>query len=109
MSGHIVPTRTYYSVFGTLICLTALTTGAALINLGPWNTVVALAIAVCKATLVVLFFMHVKYSSHLVRLAVVAGFFWLAILIALTLGDYLSRSWIPAPTEWQSSASQSLP
>jgi len=70
MPGHVVATKTYYLVFATLICLTALTTGAALINLGPWNTVVALAIAVCKATLVVLFFMHVKYSSHLVRLAV---------------------------------------
>jgi len=109
MSGHIVPTKIYYLVFAALICLTALTTGAALLNLGPWNTVVALAIAVVKASLVVLFFMHVKYSSHLVRLAVAAGFFWLAILIAFTLGDYSTRKWIPAPAEWQSSAPQNLP
>jgi len=109
MAGHVVPTKIYFLIFAALICLTALTTGIALINLGPWNTVAALAIAVGKASLVVLFFMHVKYSSQLVRLTVVAGFFWLAILIALTLGDFLTRSWIPAPNAWQSSASQSLP
>jgi cytochrome c oxidase subunit 4 len=103
MSGHIVPKRVYFLVFAILIALTALTTGVAFINLGPLNTVAALAIAVSKALLVILFFMHIKYSPDLTRLVVVAGFFWLAILLALTLSDFLTRNWTPAPTGWESS------
>jgi len=109
MAGHVVPTKIYYRIFAALIVGTALTTGAAFFDLGSWNVVVALLIAATKASLVALFFMHVKYSSQLVRLTVVAGFFWLAILISLSMGDYLTRSWIPAPTAWQSSAPQNLP
>ena len=113
MAGHIVPKRIYVMVFASLLVLTALTTLAAYVDLDaflgikfiPMNTIVALAIALCKATLVVLFFMHVKYSSQLTKLAVVAGLFWLAILIALTLSDYRTRTMnIPNPPEtWQTS------
>jgi cytochrome c oxidase subunit 4 len=71
--------------------LTVLTVGIARLNLGPFNDIVALAVAVTKALLVILFFMHVKDSSRLTRLTVVAGFFWLTILIGITLTDYLSR------------------
>ena len=103
MSPHIVPVKTYVFVFGTLIALTALTTGVAFIDLGRMNTVVALAIAVIKALLVILFFMHVRYSPHLTRIVVVAGVFWLAILITLTLSDFLTRKWTPTPSGWQTS------
>ena len=65
-----------------------------------WNTVAALAIAVVKMLLVVLFFMHVKYSPGLTRLVIVAGFFWLAIMIALTLSDELARGWTDTPQPW---------
>jgi cytochrome c oxidase subunit 4 len=113
MAGHIVPKKIYFMVFASLLALTALTTLAAYVDLDsylgikfvPMNTIVALAIALCKATLVVLFFMHVKYSSHLTKLAVVAGLFWLAILIALTMSDYMTRNMnLPNPPQsWQAS------
>ena len=98
MAGHhIVPTRSYVLVFLSLIGLTLLTTGVAFIDLGPLNTVVALAIAFLKMLLVVLFFMHLKNSSGLTRLVVCAGFFWLALLIAFTLTDYHTRAWNDVP------------
>lgn len=83
--------RTYYSVFGALLVLTLLTTGIAYADLGPFNVAVALTIAVVKALLVVLFFMHLKHSSHLVQIFAGAGVFWLLILLTFTLSDYLSR------------------
>ena len=95
MSGHIVPLRVYFLVFITLMLLSALTVWAAFQDFGTMNTVVALVIAVIKATLVILFFMHVKYSSNLVKVAAAAGFIWLLILIAFTVGDVASRGWIP--------------
>ncbi len=114
MAGHILPRRIYFTVFTILLALTGLTTLAAYVDLDammgskviPWNTIVALAIALCKATLVVLFFMHAKYSSNLTRLAAVAGLFWLAILIVLTLSDYKTRNTnIPhPPASWETSA-----
>ncbi len=91
---HILPKRTYYVIYVTLLVCTYLTWQVAYFDLGPLNTVAALTIAVFKALLVVLFFMHVKYSSRLTWAAIVAGVFWLGILLALTLGDYLTRSWI---------------
>jgi len=100
MSGHVVPVKVYVGVFLALMAFTALTTGAASIDLGRWNTVVALAIAVTKMILVVLFFMHVKYSTGLTRIVILAGFFWLAILVALTLSDELTRGWTTAPGPW---------
>jgi cytochrome c oxidase subunit IV len=106
MSGHIVSQKLYFTIFAILIGLTALTTWVASVHIeAPLNTIVALAIAVCKATLVILFFMHVKYTSNLTRIAVVAGFFWLAILLTLTLGDILTRPWIPGSTGWQTTSS----
>lgn len=114
MTGHIMPRKVYFLVFACLIVLTGLTTLAAYVDLDaylgtkviPMNTVVALAIAICKATLVALFFMHVKYSSHLIKVVVVAGLFWLAILMALTMSDYRTRNLhIPSPPQaWQTSA-----
>ncbi len=97
MSVHVVPVRIYLGVFAALLTLTAITTAAAFVDLGPFNNVVALGIAVLKAALVVLIFMHVKYSPRLVPLVVVAGCFWLAILIVLTLTDYLTRGWLQVP------------
>lgn len=90
---HVVPVSTCVGVFLALIAFTALTTGVAYIDLGRWNTVVALIIAVIKMLLVVLFFMHVKYAAGLTRIAILAGFFWLAIMITLTLSDELTRGW----------------
>jgi cytochrome c oxidase subunit IV len=93
LSEYLVPKRTYYLVFAVLMVLTAITVGAASLDLGPLNTVVALGIAITKATLVVLFFMHVKYSTRLTWAVVAGGVFWLGILMVLTLSDYLTRVW----------------
>lgn len=100
MSAHIVPVKTYAAIFIALLLLTALTTAVAFVDLGPLNTVVALTIAVIKMLLVILFFMHVKYSSGLTRIVIVAGFFFLAILVSLTLADELTRGWTPNPGAW---------
>ena len=95
MSEHVVSKKTYYIIFGLLMILTILTVVVARIDLGGHlNDVVALTIAVIKALLVVLYFMHVRYSSRLTWVFVGAGFFWLAILIVLTLSDYMTRNWI---------------
>jgi cytochrome c oxidase subunit 4 len=93
VSAHVVPKKTYYMIFATLMVLTLVTVGVSSIDLGAFNTVVALGIAGFKALLVVLFFMHVKYATRLTKLAVVAGLYWLMILLALTLSDYLTRPW----------------
>jgi len=93
MSEHIVPKRTYYLIFLVLMVCTALTVWVAFIDLGAMNSVAALAIAVFKATLVVLFFMHVKYSPRLTWLVIIGSVFWLGLLLAMTLGDYATRSW----------------
>src|SRR5439155_14018538 len=93
LSEHIVPTRTYYLIFGILALCTYLTWQVAVFDLGALNTIVALVIAVFKATLVVLFFMHVRYSTRLTWAVVVGGVFWLGILLALTMSDYLTRTW----------------
>src|SRR5688572_9549018 len=93
MSDHIVPTRVYYLIFAALMVGTAITVAAAFVDLGAFNAIVALTIAVVKATLVVLFFMHVRYSTRLTWVVVLASVFWLGILIALTVSDYLTRPW----------------
>jgi cytochrome c oxidase subunit 4 len=90
---HIVPVSLYIMVFLALLALTALTTGVAYIDLGAFNTVVALIIAFIKMLLVVLFFMHVRWATGLTRILVLCGFFWLAIMITFTLSDELTRSW----------------
>jgi cytochrome c oxidase subunit IV len=91
MSEPITPTRTYYSVFAALIALTLLTVGVSFLELGAWHTPIGVLIGVVKATLVVLFFMHLLHSSRASWLAVLAGLFWLGILMVLTLSDYLTR------------------
>jgi cytochrome c oxidase subunit IV len=89
---HKHPTHgVYYAVFTALAIGTIVTWRVAFIDLGFWNPIVALLIACTKATLVILFFMHVRYSSKLTMLTVAAGFFWLLIMISLSLTDYLTR------------------
>ena len=95
--SHISPKKNYYAIFGALMVLTTITVSVAFINLGTLNFPVALAIAILKATLVILFFMHVKYSSALTKLICGTAFFFLVILFGLTLTDYLSRGWFVAP------------
>ena len=90
---HIVGPRVYLVIFGALLVFTAITVGASYLELGDFNVIVALAIACIKAVLVILFFMHVKYSSRLTKLTVAAGFFTFAVLITMTLTDYVSRAW----------------
>jgi cytochrome c oxidase subunit IV len=90
---HIVPTSIYYLIFLALMVGTGVTWWVATIDLGVMNNVIMLSIAVTKATLVVLFFMHVKYSSKLTWLVVGGSIFFLIILIVLTLNDYLARGW----------------
>jgi cytochrome c oxidase subunit 4 len=97
MAGHISPKTTYYSIFGALMVLTAITVAVAFINLGALNFPVALGIAILKATLVILFFMHMKYSSRLTKLICGSAFFFLIVLFGLTLTDYLSRGWFVSP------------
>jgi cytochrome c oxidase subunit 4 len=121
MSGHVVPVKTYLGIFVALLALTALTTAVAfvdfdklhtgihLIDMIPLNTVVALAIAVVKMLLVILFFMHVKYSSGLTKVVVMAGFLFLAILVSFTLADELSRSWTPEAGAWNTALPTILP
>jgi cytochrome c oxidase subunit 4 len=95
MSEHIVPKRVYFTIFSALIVLTGFTVFVASKDFGSLNVIVAMAVAVTKATLVVLYFMHVRYSTRLIWVIVVAGFFWLAILFAFTFADYWTRGWQP--------------
>ena len=109
MSTHVVSFKTYLTVFLALLGLLILTTGVAYIDLGPFNTVVALVIAVIKMSLVMAIFMHLRGSSALMRTVVIAGFFWLAILIGLTYSDYSTRTWIQPPQAWSNSAPPTHP
>jgi cytochrome c oxidase subunit 4 len=93
MSAHAGAIKWYFGVFGVLMVGTILTYYAAFQDLGIWNTPVALFIAVVKAVCVVLIFMHVKDSSKLTKITVVAGLFWLMILFFLTMVDFASRPW----------------
>ena len=95
MSEHIVPVRIYITIFMVLLVGTALTVAAAFVDF-PWrlNTIVALTIATVKATFVVLYFMHVRYSARLIWVIVAAALFWMAILFAFTLADYFTRGWL---------------
>ena len=90
---HLVPLKIYYTIFAVLMLCTGLTVVIAYMDLGPLNTIAALGIATFKATIVVLFFMHVKYSSRLTWAVVLGSLFWLGILLALTMADYLTRVW----------------
>jgi cytochrome c oxidase subunit 4 len=90
---HIVSPLQYGMVFGTLLLFTGLTVVAAYVDMGVLNPIVALAIASFKAVLVILFFMHAKYQSRLIKMTIGAGFFTFLVLITMTLSDYISRSW----------------
>lgn len=100
MIHHVEPKSVYFKVFAALMALTALTVWVSYRDLGDLSIVVALAIAVTKALLVILYFMHVRHSPPLTRVVVVGGFLWLVILLVLTLSDYFSRNWLPAPPGW---------
>jgi cytochrome c oxidase subunit 4 len=89
-----VPRSTYYAIFLLLMAGTAMTVAIAFVDLGPLNAVAALAIASAKATLVVLYFMHVRYSTRLTWVVIAGSLFWLGILLVLTLSDYLTRGWL---------------
>ena len=97
MTRHVTPVRNYVLVFLVLIILTATTVLVSKVELGEYNFIVAMAIAVIKASLVVWFFMHVNRSSSLTRLFVFAGLFWMAILLVFVISDYVSRGWLPRP------------
>ena len=96
---HHIPASVYYKNFVVLLVLMVLTIAAAQINLGPLNIPIALAIAATKATLVVLFFMGVKYGTRLTWVWTALGFIWLVIMFGITL-DYVAREWIPL-SQWQ--------
>ena len=95
--NHVLPLSMYFGIFGTLMVLTVVTVGAAFIDLGSLNIVVAIAIAIVKATLVILFFMHLKYGARLNWVVVGAGLFWFAILLGMLMLDYSSRGWMNVP------------
>jgi cytochrome c oxidase subunit IV len=97
MSGHVSPKGTYYAIFGSLMVLTAVTVAVAFLEIGVFNFPVAISIAIFKASLVILFFMHAKYSSRLTKLIIGSAFFFLFVLLGLTLSDYLSRGWHTRP------------
>lgn len=100
--AEVVSRRIYYGVFAALIALTLLTWGASSLRFGgTLDIIVALTIAIGKTVLVVLFFMHVRYSSRLVWVFIGAGVFWLLLLLGVTMGDYLSRPWLPTSGGWQ--------
>jgi cytochrome c oxidase subunit IV len=93
MEHAIVPRSTYFTVFAALVVLTGVTTGVAFFDLGLLNPIVALSIAILKASLVVLFFMHLKYGTRLNWVVGGAALFWLGILLVLILSDYATRGW----------------
>jgi cytochrome c oxidase subunit 4 len=105
---HVIPVSVYLRVFTALMVLFVLTVAAALVDfhhlIGPqfgWlNIVIAMIIAVIKAVIIVLYFMHVRYSSRLTQVIAISAFLWLGILFLFTLTDYFSRPWLPDPTAW---------
>jgi cytochrome c oxidase subunit IV len=101
MSGHhVVPVKLYFAVFAALMAFTAITVAVAYLDLGPLNNVVMLTIAVTKATLVVLYFMHVRYATRMIPVVVLAAVLWLLILFGFTMSDYLTRGWLGAGAPW---------
>ena len=95
MSAHVAPKSLYYLVFLALMIGTVLTVAVAKFDLGPLNNIVMLTVACAKALLVVLYFMHVRWSTRLTWVIAGSGFFWLLILFVLGMSDYLSRGWMP--------------
>ena len=101
MSNHhahiVTPVSTYVTVFVTLLILTFVTYWVATHDFGALNTPIALAVAFFKASLVVIYFMGVRYNTPLTKVVVLSGFFWLIILFGLTMGDYMTRAWLGVP------------
>jgi cytochrome c oxidase subunit IV len=97
MSDHIAPKSLYYTVFFTLMVLTVVTWRVTYFDLGKFNLAVAMAIAITKATLVILFFMHVLWSSKLIKVTVGMSFFFLLIMLMMVMSDYLSRGYLGMP------------
>ena len=100
MSDHVSPVSLYITIFGLLMVLTGVTVAAAYLNLGQLNFTVAIAIALFKASLVIWYFMHVKWQSHMTKLTLATGLFFLAILLGMSLIDYVSRDFynaLPSP------------
>ncbi len=93
MAEHVVPKKIYVAVWATLMAMTLITTLVAFVDLGRFNTVVALAIATFKASLVVLFFMGARYTPRLTRVVIICGIFFLGLLLAFSMVDYLTRLW----------------
>jgi cytochrome c oxidase subunit IV len=100
MTHQVVSVKTYAAVFIALLVLTATTVGVSKLELGEYNFIAAMTIAVIKGLLVVMFFMDVRRSSSMTKLFVGAGFFWMAILLVFVLSDYLSRGWLPGGKWW---------
>jgi cytochrome c oxidase subunit 4 len=94
MSAPTVSRKTYLLTFLSLLALTLLTTLLGFVDMGPFNTVVALLIAAVKASLIAAFFMHALYESKLVRVVLAGGVIWFLILISITMTDYMSRNWM---------------
>jgi cytochrome c oxidase subunit 4 len=99
--SEVVSKKTYLIVWAALMILVGVTVGAAYLQLGRFNAVIAVGIATTKAILIVLYFMHVRYSPRLVWVFAGAGALWLGIMFALSIGDYLTRGYLPPPTDWQ--------
>ena len=106
MAQHIVPRSVYIVIFFTLLVLTAATVWVAFYDLGPWSDVVALGIATTKALLVILYFMHLRYSSKLTWVFVAAGFLFLIILLVFTMSDVMTRDWLIQPEGWRTAVSE---
>jgi cytochrome c oxidase subunit 4 len=97
VSSKVIGVRTYTVVALVLVALTGLTVGIAFLPLGPWHTPIALGIAATKAVLIGLYFMHLRFSPPVNRLAALAGLLWLAIMLSGTLDDVVTRGWLPIP------------
>jgi len=95
--SHVSSKGLYYTIFASLCVLTIVTVAIARVDLGVMNTPIALAVAVTKALLVILFFMGVKYNTTLTKTVAISGFVWLIILFGITMGDYLTRGWLGVP------------
>jgi cytochrome c oxidase subunit 4 len=97
MTGHVVSVKVYAAVFLALLVLTFTTVAISKVELGEFNFIAAMTIAVVKGLLVVMFFMDVRHASSLTKLFVAAGFFWMAIMLVFLISDYISRGWLPGP------------
>ncbi|MCC7237010.1 MAG: cytochrome C oxidase subunit IV family protein [Bryobacterales bacterium] len=98
--SHIAPKSLYFTIFGALMVLTFLTVAAAKVDLGRANILIALAVAGVKATLVILWFMHVKHNTPLIKLTIGVGIVWLVFMFAIMFSDYLSRGMFGWPQDW---------